>query len=159
MQIYVLDKDPNKSAKMLNDKLVRKMLVEQMQLLSTYLRTLGTDKAYFYKSIPQGKELVKWISNNLTWNMYYLDALMMQVISRNKNWREYKSILTANRFIEDFHEPFLNFYIPTIKDVSFRCKKEYSKYDELNKKLLPIEQGIKEYNEYYQWNIKQFKRQ
>jgi len=84
---------------------------------------------------------------------------MMQVISRNKNWREYKSILTANRFIEDFHEPFLNFYIPTIKDVSFRCKKEYSKYDELNKKLLPIEQGIKEYNEYYQWNIKQFKRQ
>jgi len=54
MQIYVLDKDPNKSAKMLNDKLVRKMLVEQMQLLSTYLRTLGTDKAYFYKSIPQG---------------------------------------------------------------------------------------------------------
>ena len=149
MQLWVLDRNPYIAASMLTDKEIRKMLVEHLQLLSTFfIKCALYKREYFYKPIPQGKELVNWISNNLSWSILYLDALVNENIKRNKNANSYLSVNVAKKFLSDFP---VKLKAP-LKNISFRCKKEYPLYNKLNKQLLPIEDGIKEYLKYHKWN-------
>lgn len=151
MQIWVLDENPYKAVKPLTNRLVNKMLVEQLQLLSTYYRKNGICYDFMYKSIPQGKELIGFIEDNLVWNFYYLDALIKENFKRfGERANTYKSVEVANKFLDIFE---LENKYPGLTYISFRCKKEYPLYDKLNKKELSVEEGIKEYNEYYSWNI------
>ena len=50
MNIFFLDKTPEKSAQYLCDKHVPKMLLESCQMLSTALRQNGYEDDYLYKS-------------------------------------------------------------------------------------------------------------
>lgn len=150
MQIWVLDKNPYISASLLTDKECRKMLVEQLQLMSTYLRSIGYRYDYMYLPIPQGKELVKFIGKNMSWNLHYLRALVNENIRRNPTkFKDYLSINTAVCMLKDFFIEEVDFNLTYI---SFRCKKEYPLYLKLNKKELIVDDGIFEYKIYYEWN-------
>lgn len=155
MQIWVLDKDPYKAVEFLTNRLVNKMLVEQLQLLSTFYRGKGICYDFMYKSIPQGKELVYFIEHNLDWNLQYLDALVKENFKRfGERARIYKSVEVANKFLTMFKysQPKTSNKSTPLSHISFRCKKEYNLYGKLNKKELPVEEGIEEYRKYYKWN-------
>ena len=150
MQLYVLDKDPWANARALDNRLVTKMLIELMQMLSTHYRNQGIRRDYFYKPIPQGKELVEWIGKNIDWVLVYMHALAEVQYERfGIKCLEYASYNNAKRFARDFQIHAAS----EIYTVSFRCKKEYPKYLNLNKILLPVAIGVQEYKEYYKWNL------
>jgi len=57
MQLYILDKGPQLAAKYHCRNHKPKMLMEALQLYSTYLIKKGYNEKFFYKSVNQGKEV------------------------------------------------------------------------------------------------------
>ena len=153
MQIWLLDEDPYKCTSLLTNRLVTKMLVEQLQLLSTYYRKQGMCNDFLYKEIPQGKELVEFISDHIDWNLHYLNALVKECFKRFGNKANlYKSVSVARKLLSAFNIIKSTENIK-LNYISFRCKKEYLLHKEYNKKKLPIKQGVALYKQYYDWNI------
>lgn len=70
MNIFILHKNPVKSAQMLPDKMKFKMLIELAQMVSTLTGSV-------FKPVKQGKELVHWIDEHRIWVKYYMHALIM----------------------------------------------------------------------------------
>jgi hypothetical protein len=80
MQIFVLDKDPVKAAKMLCDKHVVKMSVESAQILSTVHHLFDSKhKHLVYKKTHEKHPCVVWASaskQNYLWLLKHLHALL-----------------------------------------------------------------------------------
>ena len=76
MNIFFLDKTPEKSAQYLCDKHVPKMLLESAQMLSTAARKRGFELGY--KSAYPKHTMTLWISespNNYSWDIQHGLAL------------------------------------------------------------------------------------
>ena len=63
MNIFFLDKTPEKSAQYLCDKHIPKMLLESCQMLSTALRQNGYEDDYLYKSAYPNHPMTKWVGH------------------------------------------------------------------------------------------------
>tara|TARA_R110001592_G_scaffold8182_2_gene45242 strand:- start:141 stop:620 length:480 start_codon:yes stop_codon:yes gene_type:complete len=85
MNIFFLDETPEKSAKMLCDKHVPKMLLESCQMLSTALRQNGYEDDYLYKSAHPNHPMTKWVGNtrdNFIWAFRNADEISREYYKR-----------------------------------------------------------------------------
>lgn len=140
MQLYILDKDPIKSANMIPDKYKFKMLIELGQLISTLT------KNGIYKPVRQGQELVYWIDKNANYvDKYYYTLLKWS--EENINMKE----KTKNDLYEIWYSLEQN-YIENLTYAYFRYAKEYV-CNIPSKTLLPIDECITEYRKYIQWKM------
>lgn len=82
MQIFILDKDPNKAAKMLCDKHVVKMIVESAQILSTVHHIYDSkSKHLVYKKTHEKHPCVLWAcksKDNYLWLLNHLHELIKE---------------------------------------------------------------------------------
>ncbi|MFA5746418.1 MAG: pyrimidine dimer DNA glycosylase/endonuclease V [Candidatus Pacearchaeota archaeon] len=86
MQIFILDRNPNKAARMLCDKHVVKMIVESAQILSTVHHIYDSkNKHLVYKKTHEKHPCVIWASkskNNYLWLLKHLQALLEEYTYR-----------------------------------------------------------------------------
>jgi len=86
MQIFVLDKDPKKAARMLCDKHVVKMIVESAQILSTaHHLTNSKYKDLLYKKTHEKHPCVIWANEskeNYVWLLEHLKELLKEYTYR-----------------------------------------------------------------------------
>lgn len=86
MQIFVLDKDPKKAARMLCDKHIVKMIVESAQILSTtHHLTNSKYKDFLYKKTHEKHPCVLWVNEskeNYIWLLKHLDELLTEYTYR-----------------------------------------------------------------------------
>jgi len=86
MQIFILDKDPKKAAKMLCDKHVIKMIVESAQILSTVHHIYDSKhKHLVYKKTHERHPCVLWASkskDNYLWLLNHLHELIKEYTFR-----------------------------------------------------------------------------
>ena len=85
MNIFFLDKSPEKSAEFLCDKHVPKMLLESCQMLSTALRQNGYEDDYLYKSAYPNHPMTKWVGfnkDNFTWAFENADEISKEYFKR-----------------------------------------------------------------------------
>ncbi len=86
MQIFVLDKDPKKAARMLCDKHIVKMVVESAQILSTaHHLTNSKYKDLLYKKTHEKHPCVLWVTEskeNYVWLLEHLDELLKEYTYR-----------------------------------------------------------------------------
>lgn len=143
MQLYILDKDPIKSAQLVPDKYKFKMLIELGQLICS----AGISDAY--KRIPQGKELQEWVSNNTAWTYFYYKELYYWCIN-NINMKE-STIYNIKIILNSIYNP-VYCYLQEPTRAYFRYAKEYE-CNVPSKTLLPIEDCISEYKKYLEWKI------
>lgn len=96
MNIFVLDKDPAKAARMLCDAHVVKMIVESAQLLSTHDRLSGRfgDVSGLYKITHVNHPCRKCLSNsiNRAWLICHLDALLSEYYHRYRKTHKTSSM-------------------------------------------------------------------
>jgi aminopeptidase-like protein len=97
MQVFVLDKNPTKSAKMLCDKHVVKMVLESAQILSTvhYLQNT-TYKTNVYAPTHIKHPCVIWANDskkNYLWLLKHLKALLKEYTYRYNKIHKTKTIL------------------------------------------------------------------
>jgi hypothetical protein len=132
---------PTTSAYKIPDKYKFKMLIELGQLICS----VGISDVY--KKINQGKELQEWVNCNKSWVYFYFSYLF--------DWAKHKSglklkestITKLNSIQEDFAivTLFMPIVVPT--DAYFRYHKDY-KCEIASKTLLPLEECIKQYEDY-----------
>ena len=97
MNIFFLDKTPEKSAEFLCDKHIPKMLLESCQMLSTAVRRhllYDDELPYIYKSAYPKHPMTIWVGNsggNFSWTMKLLEHLLEQYTLR------YNKIHTTSR--------------------------------------------------------------
>lgn len=89
MNIFVLDKDPQRAAKMQCDKHIVKMPLETAQMLSTAHQVIGSPapKEEIYKKTHVNHPCSKWVrenSNNYKWTLNHFKALLNEFKSRYK---------------------------------------------------------------------------
>ena len=85
MNIFFLDKTPEKSAQYLCDKHVPKMLLESCQMLSTALRQNGYEDDYLYKSAHPNHPTTKWVGlnrANFMWAFENADQISKEYFKR-----------------------------------------------------------------------------
>ena len=141
MQLYILDKEPSKSANLVPNKYKFKMLLELGQMIST-LTNNGV-----YKPIKQGKELVCWIGKHKSWTRIYFETLLrwsenninMKYETREKLLKIYESLT------EDGH---------TEPEVAYFRYKEGYPSNIPSKSLLDIDRCIINYQNYLDWKLK-----
>jgi hypothetical protein len=145
MNIFFLDKLPEKSAEMLCDKHVPKMLLETCQMLSTaYQRHMGEHEE-LYKSAYPKHPMTIWVGDsqaNFDWSFDHAVEISKQYDKRFKKEHKSKKILQvlAREYILD-----------TIKipDIGFteppQCMPDTYKCDDY----------VKAYRDYY-WNDKDY---
>lgn len=102
MQIFVLDKDPEKSARILCNKHVVKMIVESAQILSTVHHLYDSKyKTLVYKKTHEKHPCVLWAGEskqNYIWLLKHLDALLEEYEYRyNKNHKTDEIIKYLNK--------------------------------------------------------------
>ena len=103
MQIYFLDEDPVVAARYLPDRLVGKMAVESLQLLSTAHHILGLPipvkkDGTPYKAVKQAKELVYWLCSswgNRAWLIHHALACTQEHTKR------YGTVHTCNKVLQE----------------------------------------------------------
>lgn len=79
MNIFATSMCPHESALFLDDKRVRKMIVESAQILSTAVLLKKPDAEGIYKKTHKTSKLVKWAGetrNNYTWLLLYAQSLV-----------------------------------------------------------------------------------
>ena len=100
MNIFFLDRLPEKSAEMLCDKHVPKMLLETCQMLSTaYQRHMGEHEE-LYKSAYPKHPMTIWVGNsgaNFFWTVQLFDQLIYQYTLR------YKKVHKTNKTVSYTH--------------------------------------------------------
>lgn len=149
MQLYILDKNPEKSAEILFEsmgaKYSFKMLIELCQMICT------VTKCATFKPISQGKEIQEFISRNSQWVLIYLNKLKNLCLNSSLNIRLetviklnkiYDSLKTYSKF--SFNTPIL--YAP------FRYSKDY-KCSIPSNSVLPIEECINQYKKYLAYKM------
>ncbi len=98
MQVFVLDKNPKKSAKMLCDKHVVKMILESAQILSTVHWLQNTSlKEKTYKPTHVKHPCVIWANDskkNYVWLLKHLKALLKEYTYRYNKQHKTKRLLT-----------------------------------------------------------------
>jgi hypothetical protein len=144
MQLYILDKDPVKSAQLIPDKYKFKMLIELGQLICS------AGLSDVYKPIAQGKELQQWVKENIAWTYHYFMTLMTWSIS-NINMKGdtlAKLVKISNDVYDNWDTNWWN-----ITKAYFRYAQAYQCAIP-SKTLLPIEICIEAYKEYLQWKMK-----
>ena len=85
MNIFFLDKSPEKSAEFLCDKHIPKMLLESCQMLSTALRQNGYEDDYLYKSAYPNHPMTKWVGDtrdNFIWAFRNADEISREYSKR-----------------------------------------------------------------------------
>ena len=107
MNIFFLDKTPEKSAEMLCDKHVPKMLLESAQMLSTAVQRHTGGLAFLYKSaypkhpmtiwVGTTKDNFKWALDNALWinNEYEY-----RFKKKHKSFRIIQNILKSNYAVD-----------------------------------------------------------
>ena len=140
MFLLVLDKNGAKSARLVPDGIKFKQLLELMQLLSTEF------EIDCMKPIKQGKEIRKWIRNNISWVFSFYHGLAFYCLFKMKSKSEtkYKIFRIAHildELCEEEKEP---------TTAIFRYSKDYQCDIPTNTEL-PIEQCISEYQKYIKW--------
>jgi aminopeptidase-like protein len=97
MQIFVLDKNPKRSAKMLCDKHVVKMVLESAQILSTVHWLQDTNqKNLVYRPTHLKHPCVIWTNtskNNYVWLLKHLKALLKEYTYRYNKIHKTKKLL------------------------------------------------------------------
>ena len=142
MFLLVLDKDPLKSANLVPDGIKFKQLLELMQLISTEF------EIDCMKPIKQGKEIRKWIRNNIPWVFSFYHRLGFYCLNNIKLKEEtkYKIFRIANVLGELCKED----KQPTT--AVFRYSKDFEWFTKHPTNTeLPIKECIKEYKKYVEW--------
>lgn len=139
MQLYILDKDPLKSASKIPDKYKFKMLIELGQLVCS------ADISDVYKKINQGKELQQWVFDNKCWVYHYFEYLL-NWSKRNINMKK-DTVVKLDKIHEDFAIATLFDEATVPTHAYFRYHKDY-KCAVKSKTLLPIEKCVEQYIRY-----------
>ena len=116
MNIFFLDKTPEKSAQYLCDKHVPKMLLESCQMLSTAVQSYTGKLDYLYKPAYPHHPMTKWVGlglKNFMWTFWNAIAINQEYKSRfNKQHKSFKilKIIADNNYSKDirpalFSEP------------------------------------------------------
>ena len=96
MNIFFLDKTPEKSAQYLCDKHIPKMLLESAQMLSTAIQRHTGELDYLYKSAYPKHPMTIWVGDNrdnFTWALYNAFCINNEYEYRfKKNHKSYKVI-------------------------------------------------------------------
>ena len=154
MMLLILDKNPYRAAELVPDRLKFKQLLELGQLICS----AGISNAY--KSVPQGRELQKWIKGHINWTYMYFDRLFDFAFKNINLKNESKGRISQIKFdlLNKFRDYYSNHYY--IRRVSpstaiFRYMKEYKEFTkyETNSEL-PIETAVEEYKKYIKWKEK-----
>ena len=145
MNIFFLDKTPEKSAEMLCDKHVPKMLLESAQMLSTAVQRHTGGLAFLYKSaypkhpmtiwVGTTKDNFKWALDNALWinNEYEY-----RFKKKHKSFRIIQNILKSNYAVDipdgdmttppqcmpDEYKSLRNLYVSAYRDY-YKGEKEY----------------------------------
>ena len=112
MNIFFLDKTPEKSAEFLCDKHIPKMLLESAQMLSTAVRKYEEDTEPIYKSAYPNHPMTKWVGfNRDCFNWALENAIHIHEEYRfrfNKNHKSYDVIsnIINNNYSNDIPEGF-----------------------------------------------------
>ena len=147
MFLLILDKNPQKAAELVPDRLKFKQLLELCQLICS----AGISDVF--KSIKQGKELQNWIKNNKNWTYWYI-MFLYDYCLKNINLKA-ETIYKIKNIIRDLHNS-TDILKPEQypKTAFFRYVKEYLGTKYATKTELPIKECIKEYNKYIKWKEK-----
>lgn len=149
MMFIILDKNPIKAVDKLPHSVRFKQLIELTQLLSS----CGVTDVY--KSIPQGKELQKWILKHLDYIWFYYSNLYYwctkNIKLSDKTNMDIRRVLGDLWDKQSFNENGLVEHDP--QTIVFRYSKDYTNTNIQSKTLLPIDLGIQEYEKYTQWKI------
>lgn len=149
MQLYILDKNPEKSAEILFEsmgaKYSFKMLIELCQMIST------VTKCETFKPVPQGKEIQEFISRNSQWVLKYFNKLENLCLNSSLNIKletaiKLKKIYNSFKTYSKFSSNSPVLYAP------FRYSKGY-KCSISSNSTLPIEDCIKQYKKYLTYKM------
>lgn len=102
MQIFILDKDPQKAALYHNNKHVVKMCVESAQILCTIHHITGNRKDIPYKKTHINHPCVKWVlesMSNYNWLLSLTSELLKEYTYRYE--KIHKTTLTYNWLLEN----------------------------------------------------------
>jgi len=146
MNIFFLDKDPNKAVQMLCDCHVVKMTLETAQLFCTYFRRNGFTNNDLYKSTHINHPCQKCLNNfsNIIWLAYYFKAILNEYTYR------YGKIHKCQYIFDKYVKPLIenNIKIP-YNDLTFpKCMPDEYKVDSV----------IQSYINYYGFKKKSLKR-
>jgi hypothetical protein len=156
MNLFILDKDPKKSAQLIPDGVKWKMLLELAQLICS----AGISDVY--KQMPQGKNIQQWIINNPVWTyLYFIELLwychkninmsMTTIIKMER----IKYALSGYCWEKYGREKLEYAYDNGISATNgyFRFSDKYEITDKEHGQLLQIDECIEEYKRYIQWKI------
>ena len=96
MNIFFLDKTPEKSAQYLCDKHVPKMLLETAQMLSTAIQKYTGEIEELYKSTYPNHPMTKWVGlnkNNFQWAYDNGRSIFSEYVERFKPYHKSIDIL------------------------------------------------------------------
>lgn len=98
MQIYILDKDPIKSARYHTNIHVSKMLTESLQVLSTVCHLKGQNSLAIYSKTHINHPCVKWASASID-NYLWLYDMTKELYNEYKyRYGEHKTHLAGEKF-------------------------------------------------------------
>lgn len=143
MQLYILDRDPVKSAQLIPDKYKFKMLIELGQLICS------AGLSDVYKPIAQGKELQQWVKENTLYIKYYFYELFIWTRENIRMSRETNSKLMKIYSDLIFESSLENC---SIDSAYFRYACTYQCAIP-SKTLLPIDECIRQYKKYLEWKL------
>jgi len=160
MNIFILDTNPRLAAKYRCKKHNPKMLIESLQLLSTYIKESNNINKYTFldKPIKQGKELVNWLQkdiNNLNWFKLFIQELFKLWIKYSKN-KAIKETALYNKYILFLEHNLLDVDYNNItpKSFIFRCQEEYIINDLQHKQeCFDIHRIVANYRDFYTWKL------
>lgn len=149
MQLYILDKDPVKSAQFIPDKYKFKMLIELGQLICS------AGLSNVYKPIAQGKELQQWVKDNPYWISSYFNTLFEWSINNiNMSNETFKKLRELSMFKYNIDypvtQPQITAYFRYAADYNFATRAKVVP----SKTLLPIDECIECYKEYLIWKLR-----
>lgn len=149
MQLYILDKNPEKSAEILFEsmgaKYSFKMLIELCQMISTVTKC-GT-----FKPVVQGKEIQEFISRNSQWVLMYFNKLENLCLNSSLNIKSQTVIKLKKIYsgLKEYSKCGLN---STILYAPFRYSKDY-KCPVPSNSILPIDECINQYKKYLTYKM------
>lgn len=148
MFLLILDKNPDKSAELVPDRLKFKQMLELGQLICS----AGISNVF--KPIKQGKELQVWIKNNKNWIYWYMMFLFNYCINHLN--LKFETIYKLKEIIRDLHNSIdITIQEQYPKNAIFRYKQGYKSQYNTNSEL-PIDIAVKEYRKYVKWKEKQY---
>jgi len=100
MQIFWLDRNPAKNARLYNDKHCNKIILEIGQIVSTALRKNGVENDSLYKKTHENHPCVKWVEDS-SLNMRRSLRLMYELNQEKKRRFESGDHLTYEKLVKE----------------------------------------------------------